>query len=117
MAVQFDSGSNRFLGKAKLANTSCVRPSHQFDQLVQHLAGRLRPFQVGFLAFRLPVDYNPQFGQTQGIGLGPCRLLEHVVGNNDGRDSLSFQVDAVSHGAGGTRASSADAHQGQIGLR
>ena len=84
--------------------------------MIDYLFGCLDPFNVRFLSFGLLVNDDPELGQTQGIGLGMGRFFEDVVGDDDGRHSLTFQIDAVSHGAGGTGASSADPHQGQIGI-
>ena len=84
--------------------------------MIDYLFGCLDPFNVRFLAFGLLINDDPKLGQTQGIGLGVGRFFEDVVGDDDGRHSLTFQIDTVSHGAGGTGASSADSHQGQIGI-
>ena len=80
--------------------------------MVDYLFGRFDPRNVRLQAFRLLVNDDPQIGQTQGIGLGVSRFFKYVVGYDYGRHSLTFQIDTVSHGAGGTGASSADAHQG-----
>ena len=83
--------------------------------MVDYLFGCIHPFNIRRQAFGLLINNDPELGQTQGIALCVSRFFEYVVGDDDGRHSLTFQVDAVSHGAGGTGASSADPHQGQIG--
>ncbi len=84
--------------------------------MIDYLFGCIDPFNIRRQAFGLLINNDPELGQTQGIGLCVSRFFEYVVGDDDGRHSLTFQIDAVSHGAGGTGASSADPHQGQIGI-